>query len=361
MDKMELLDHLHRLRQAEENGLVTERQEGHLSLFKYTQDCAFKKRWSKTAKKARGIILDNRTGAIVCRPFDKFFNIDEMPGTKRKAILHRMKMRKFKVYDKLDGSMIALWYYDGRWHTSTTGAINSKHSEHAMGLLESKYPQYQELSPNQTYLFEMIGVDWDRKVVHYKEEKLVLLAMMWNEWDLRECSDEVLDAVASHCGFGRPVMFDFDPDEVLSGDHIDDDAEGYVIQLADGTRTKLKSLRYVRLHRFMGFIRPKRIIEFMRSHTDYDDLLDSLPVHMLEQFDDLFAAINGIKSEVLDEVEAVWRLVEDPENYKACALLFAENASEEVRSILFARMRGKPIEEVVWKAVEKRTIEEIIQ
>jgi RNA ligase len=52
-------------------------------------------------RECRGIIFDNETGALLRRPYHKFFNVNERPETMKLDLT-----RGHTVYDKLDGSMI---------------------------------------------------------------------------------------------------------------------------------------------------------------------------------------------------------------------------------------------------------------
>lgn len=48
-----------------------------LILFNYTPICQFSKAWDEYTIMARGLIVD-KEGNVVARPFDKFFNYEEV-------------------------------------------------------------------------------------------------------------------------------------------------------------------------------------------------------------------------------------------------------------------------------------------
>lgn len=55
---------------------------------------------------------------VVCHAFNKFFNYGE-PNA------HPIDWASAKVQEKVDGSILKVWYDGGMWHTSTNGVINA--------------------------------------------------------------------------------------------------------------------------------------------------------------------------------------------------------------------------------------------
>lgn len=346
------MKHIEQLKQAVKNGTVREYTAGHLALFKYDSSCVFANQWSKVAQKARGIILDTQTGEIVCRPFDKFFNIDEVDTTKRQVIKEKFIKFGFEATDKVDGSAICLWNYGNEWRTSTLGAFYSDQAIYALKMLYEKYPQFIELNPDYTYVFELVAA-WDTKVVAYDKESLVLLAVFKNAWDEQELDSKTVDIIADTCRFERPTVIQLEPEDLIGGEKIPENAEGYVIRFGDGLRVKIKSLLYIRLHRLLSGFSPKRVIEAMQA-GNYKDLLSEAPPHIIAKFDDLYAAFSQIKQNILDEVDNCWKIVQNLDTYKDKALKIQEVAPEDIRPILYARMRNKPEEQCVFKALARR-------
>ena len=59
-------------------------------------------------KEARGLILKEDTFEIVCYPFTKFFNVDEENAD-------QIDWNTAQVQEKIDGSLMKVWFYDGRF------------------------------------------------------------------------------------------------------------------------------------------------------------------------------------------------------------------------------------------------------
>ena len=82
---------------------------------------------------------------VVARPFRKFFNIEERKHT---------PTEDFEIYEKVDGSLITVFNYNGEWVVSSRGSFTSEQAIKGRELL-NKYPIHT-LDNNKTYLFEII-------------------------------------------------------------------------------------------------------------------------------------------------------------------------------------------------------------
>lgn len=352
-------DNLHVLRQAVQNDLVKEVQEGDLCLFKYTRNCMFKScNWGSITKKARGIIL-HLNGSVACRPFDKFFNLGEVLSTANKVVYHKLSKQSVEITEKLDGSLINLWCHSGEWHTSTTGSFHSPQAEYALAMLYERYPEFVQLNKNYTYLFELIGVGWDRKVIKYREEALVLLTAFQNVWEEKEMLGDTLDLMAEGMGFRRPRVVTIDPYSAIHGNDIGENEEGYVFRFSDGSRLKIKSMLYVRLHRLLNSLTPRKLVDIMRS-GNYNEEMWEVPEHIKDDFDDLSAALIQIKEQVWFEADEYWKNVVDPTNFKETAIYIQQNVPNELHSLLYSRMREKAEDHIVWDIVLERAKNTIV-
>jgi len=89
------------------------KRDGGYILFMYSQiDSDF---GNPIVRECRGLISLEETLRPVCVPFFKFFNAQEGHASK-------IDWSTARVLEKLDGSIIKLWFFDG-WHVSTNGTI----------------------------------------------------------------------------------------------------------------------------------------------------------------------------------------------------------------------------------------------
>ena len=63
----------------------------------------------------RGLILDEANDwEVVCRPYDRFFNYGDGHASD-------IDWTTARVYEKLDGSLMMLYWYDEKWHVASSG------------------------------------------------------------------------------------------------------------------------------------------------------------------------------------------------------------------------------------------------
>ena len=240
-----------------------------LTIWNYSEKVQYESLWDKITLMCRGLVT-NSNGDIVGRPFKKFFNMEEGKHT---------TTSEFDVYDKMDGSLGILFYYDDQWVLATRGSFTSEQSIKGFDLLQ-KY-DYDKLHKDYTYLFEIIYGD-NRIVVQYDFEDLVLLGMIntntENEVDLHsEGVDLRLKNLIQNIGFRVVKKYDGITDFTTLKNIIKDDEEGYVVKFSNGDRIKIKGVEYLRLHKIMTNISTTTVWEILSTGGKIEDLLIQVP------------------------------------------------------------------------------------
>ena len=162
--------------------------DGKLIGFKYSLQTVYDHAWDEITLQCRGIVFDRATGDLVCHPFDKFFNSEEIwtedgqlaeVGKILKKLGHGFEpkmTRFFRAMDKIDGSLGILFFYDGKWIIKTGGSFNSDQAKWAQKWFDKNIApdRLEYLNEGWDYCFEIISKD-DPHVCHYDYEGLVLL------------------------------------------------------------------------------------------------------------------------------------------------------------------------------------------
>lgn len=259
-------------------------------------------------QEARGIILDYLYDyEIVCRPFDKFFNYGEPNAAE-------IDWGSAKVLEKIDGSILKLWYSERNniWSWSTNGVISASKCDVPFPLngiktfddmveafFEKHFSEkgwiyfYDYLDKEYTYIFEIVGPQ-NRVVVPYPEIELYLLAIRNNDTGFYE--DDLL-ADPQFGKFPKPSRYALSSlEETLNFVQSDDfnsfHNEGFVVVDKFGNRIKIKTEEYLRIHRLRGEHVPtdKRILdtilqgettEFLTYFPEYKERFDSLSKKLL--------------------------------------------------------------------------------
>ncbi len=167
------------LAELEQRFAIKARRHGefpNLVLLKYDQiESPFRE---EIVQDCRGIILDERDNwAVVCMTYRKFFNLGETHAA-------ALDWSTAAVYEKLDGSLIQLYYYAGDWRVATSGTpdANCQVGDFATTTFESLFWktayerghfQREPLDPGYCYAFELC-TPLNRVVVHHDKPEIWL-------------------------------------------------------------------------------------------------------------------------------------------------------------------------------------------
>lgn len=270
-----------------EYGAVYTKTNGQYTLFNYAAKCQYEGRWNFFERVSRGLILNNKTGEVVARSFDKFFNWGESWKHMDMPMMKRVTSAPIRrVYEKLDGSLVFTFLDEGVIRFATRGSFDSEQAQwaHSFAMREFNIMQAEEIirmGSRYTFIFEAI-YPADKKVVDYDgAERLVLLAVRHKE------TGEYLDydLILPLEGYGFDVVKTVDVksvDELLAMTNALEGEEGYVAEFEDNSRYKFKSPEYLRLHKMINDLSPKRVLEAM-INDDFSAFLDALPDEFVDE------------------------------------------------------------------------------
>lgn len=122
-----------------------------LTIWNYSAKTQYERNWDSITLMCRGLVT-NSNGIVIARPFEKFFNYEEVVnGWKGEKLIPD---EPFDVYKKMDGSCIICFFYNDEWICATRGSFISEQSQEAMRM-KSNYP-IENLDKQKTYIFEII-------------------------------------------------------------------------------------------------------------------------------------------------------------------------------------------------------------
>jgi RNA ligase len=304
-----------------------------LYIYNYTPKAQFEKQWDEITLQCRGLILD-AGGAIVARPFRKFFNLEE-------HLPYEIPHEPFEVYEKMDGSLGILYWLQNQPYMATRGSFDSEQARKATQLLQHTYTDALPLlQKDKTYLFEII-YPGNRIVVDYgQREELVLLAMI----DTQTGRDLPLADI----GFPLVKRYYGIRDMKALKNLAQDNREGFVLKFESGFRVKVKFEEYVRLHRILTGVSNKLIWEMLKNNTPLDAILERVP-------DEFYNWVKQTREKLLAGYQAIeeqcrkdFKVLADR---KATALYFL---SCQYPSILFAMLDGHDYRDTIWKLIKPR-------
>ena len=317
-----------------------------LVLFKYNQiDSPM---GEPIVQECRGLILDEaRDWEVVSYPFRKFFNDSEGHADKLDG--------DFVVQEKVDGSLCVLYFYDNRWHVSTSGSPDAGGQVHveqaqyntseagSMTFAELFWDTYASLSgtllldPDCNYMFELTS-PFNRIVVRHEKASLTLIGVR-----NRVTGHEL--PVSAFSEFGFPVVKEYPLSsmaEVVESFRTMNplEQEGYVIRgktrKADGSfpRVKTKHPGYVAIHHMRDHLTNKAMLEVIRT-GESSEFLSYFPEVAVD-----FEIVKGKYLALVNELEAAYTAFRNIPVQKDFALAL-QAAKVPVTAALFGLRSGK--------------------
>lgn len=231
--------------------------------------------------------------------------------------------------------------HNGAWRLATPGAFESEQALYGTELLK-KY-NWDVLPLDVTPIFEIV-YPANRIVVDYDgQEFLSLLAIF--DHSGKEWHSSRVDQIAHQGRFKRPRYFTVDP----LNPSFEENMEGYVIRYENGFRVKIKSPIYSQIHKLLGYLSPKGVIELLQG-KEYGITVKQLPPAIAKSFDDIRAIVTGKYYEFTNEVERLFTLV--PEGTKKDKALWIQaNVPQFLQGQVFAKINGKDISYKMWNIV----------
>ncbi len=256
------------------------RESGEYVLLKYTQfnsDMSY-----LSVRESRGSVFrQNESGEwiYVCRPFDKFFNFNEEYAAP-------IDWKCAKVTEKIDGSLMKLWFDKGSWHLSTNGKTDAfmafaGDSDWSFGNIFERalgtdiQTLGSTLDKSFTYMFELTSAE-TRIVIGYDDGVYYLTRRN------TESGEELFDrpVFTSKAQIRYPRRYDLNnlDDVITVAKDLSRDEEGFVVKDDNGNRIKVKSPEYLLAAKVQmnGQVTDKRIFEYIKKEK-IDDFLAYAP------------------------------------------------------------------------------------
>lgn len=219
-------------------------------------------------RECRGLILDEANDwNVVCFPYKRFANYGE-------GWAAEVDWSSARVYEKLDGSLMTLYFYDGSWQVSSSGMPDASGEVNGYGITfaELFWQVWSKLGyklPDDTgvcYMFELMTAK-NRVVVRHTEDRIALHGARRLS-DFRELNPIV---ESHHHGWECVKVFPLTSwDEVVEASkHLEPmESEGYIVCDANYNRVKVKSPQYVavsHLRDSVGMSR-RKLLELVRTN-----------------------------------------------------------------------------------------------
>lgn len=303
-----------------------------LTIYNYSPEVQAERLWDDVTLQCRGLVCCGQE--IVGRPFRKFFNDTEHEPD---AIPWHLPC---EITEKLDGSLLIWFCFQGQWIACTRGSFTSKQSEIGRSLLLSQYPDFH-FDPKRTYLFEVIYPE-NRIVVNYGTAKKVVLIAVYDTATGEEVG--VPDGIEAVRRLGASVP----PQKVRS--LIRDDEEGYVLRFSNGFRVKVKGERYIYLHKIISGISSRMVWENLSQGRSFTEVLEVIPDECVQWVNDWRGTLQRQYETIDTDSREVLNYVQTLSTRKEQALVLLSQY-KELAPVVFAKLDKKDHARVIWKMI----------
>lgn len=277
------------------------KRDGEYILFYYNQyDSVFS---NDIVRECRGLILYEPTMTPVCVPFFKFANYGEDYADK-------LDWNTVHVQEKVDGSLMKVWFHAGVWHVSTSKNIDA----YAALASSCRYGSFggmfdaaavnvgldiEKLSPDYTYMFELVS-PYNRIVVEYPETTLYFLGAR----NMETLQEEQLDI-----GVQKPKNYDLHSleDCIAAAKELTYNEEGYVAVDANWKRNKIKSPQYIAASHLKnnGVVNNRMLIEMCKS-GEISEFLSYFPEYK-ENYNDFVEKYQCAILDLTEDALRAWK------------------------------------------------------
>lgn len=210
---------------------------------------------------------------LVAQAFPKFFNMGELAVSKQRNLL---KKTDYTCYEKLDGSLGILYYYDGEWQVNTRGSFSSEQAIEAKKMIDEQY-FFKEYRTHFTLLVEIIYPE-NRIIIDYKDQRKLVLLAGYNPSSKVELDRTLLEEISRMTGMPLVKEYKKTFDEMFEFRKSNDlTIEGYVVRFANGERVKIKSKRYLNIARVLSNLTPLALWKCMENGKVRNKDLEQVP------------------------------------------------------------------------------------
>lgn len=265
-------------------------------------------------QQCRGIILDeDNDWAVVSYPYDKFFNHGESSAAK-------INWQKSVVYEKLDGSLMTLFFYQGAWQVQSSGTADAcgQVSPAKYSFKQLFWQVWQQLGyelPREAeycFMFELM-TPYNRIVVRQAASKLVLHGVRHIptlqeanplDWQHKYNWQIVQTHPFNDLATIINITEQLDPLE----------REGYIVCDHNFQRIKIKSAEYVRLSHVRTTITTRKILEVIITNEG-SEFLAYFPEYL-----PLYRELKSRYDALINEIITTYQQYENLETQKEFAL-----------------------------------------
>lgn len=354
-------------------GIYTNRHSVYPNLVQFSYDQIESDKRNIMVHECRGLILDSTDNwKVVAFPFKRFANYGEDWAA-------NIDWNHARVQEKVDGSLIIMYFYDNKWHVATRGSANAdgqvgdwkKYGTDQPWVFRDLFWHSCEywlkglttdgiLNPNHTYMYELT-TPYNRVVCDYTKTG-VSQAINMQSKEIFEFEDDqtgyahdgsriTLIGVRDNVTLEELPVSEFEAfhyvvkefpltsfeEVVKAAEELEPiKQEGFVVVDCFFNRVKIKSPKYVALHHLRDGFGTRRLVELIKMGEE-GEFLTYFP-----EFSDQFSAYKKSYDNLVEIMAIDWNFVNTFLGPNASQKDFAilNIKSSKVPAYLFSKRKG---------------------
>lgn len=275
---------------------------------------------NEITNECRALILDKANDyKVVCKSFTRFN--DYNPKSKSE-----FDFSNFTRSEKVDGSLINMWWYDNKWNISTKSEISNNNVLKDIGLSINDYfwkvwndlVYEMPLNTGITYIFEFKYPSKHQFITECSEPIIKLIGASdlstLKDIDINDIPQSWIKVIQEKVEFSELLKEVEELNPTI--------CEGYVIRDVDGNRLKVKSPQYEAIallqtpHERTPADKAQQMVENNKRRiwdivrwNNHKDFLSNYP-----QCEETYNVCKAQYDKKLNEIKTVWNNVKDLEN-----------------------------------------------
>ena len=239
-------------------------------------DITSTRRFDPITRVCRQLIITSDFSRVLCRSFDRFFNLGEDPDSEKFDIAHAV------VEEKLDGSLVALyhdgqaWQYATRTQAFAEGVLNDQNMTFRKRITKNCTFPENLANKKYTYIFEFCS-PYNQIVTKYEKARLSLLAV--RETETGTYIDKHVEGERiGYNDFPKEYHFSSNDEILQSVRTLPAQEEGYVCRIGDW-RIKIKNPAYLVAAHSMSDKQIKELVLAMVAEYEEQEFMAACPEH----------------------------------------------------------------------------------
>lgn len=274
-------------------------------------------------RNCRGTVINMQTCELVLLPFKKFFNIDEIEECSMEVVVKKIKHAELvEITDKLDGSMIAMRYYNDGIFVGATGSLSEKKNPRlkiCKKYITDNHKKMFQKYKDWTFVFELILFDYPQIVEYPKEKDGIYLIGARNIHTGETLPYYKLKEFAKTYNISMTEIENHSLNEILgmTNKYKAKEKEGWVLRV-DDTLYKMKCDDYLKINKLLG-TSPNVILRAWLAGV-LDDAKayyanSSYMIEYIENFERMFQKFADINAQIVNQYYEQFKHIKDIKDF----------------------------------------------